>query len=88
MRPQIKTVLTGGVVQARSYELVGPSSDVVLEKITDIAFIAVNGIDPVMGATVHDERKASVNSHAWRGVPYVRPSSPARAKSGAGHSRT
>jgi DeoR family transcriptional regulator of aga operon len=34
MRPQIKTVLTGGVVQARSYELVGPYSDVVLEKIT------------------------------------------------------
>ena len=63
MRPQIKTVLTGGVVQARSYELVGPYSAVVLEKITmDIAFIGVNGIDPVMGATVHDEREASVNS--------------------------
>ena len=63
MRPQIKTVYAGGVVQARSYELVGPYSDVVLEKITmDIAFIGVNGIDPVMGATVHDEREASVNS--------------------------
>jgi DeoR family transcriptional regulator, aga operon transcriptional repressor len=63
MRPQIKTVVTGGVVQARSYELVGPYSDVVLEKITmDIAFIGVNGIDPVVGATVHDEREASVNS--------------------------
>jgi len=34
MRPQIKTVVTGGVVHARSYELVGPYSDVVLEKIT------------------------------------------------------
>jgi DeoR family transcriptional regulator of aga operon len=56
-------VVTGGVVHARSYELVGPYSDVVLEKITmDIAFIGVNGIDPVVGATVHDEGEASVNS--------------------------
>ncbi|AAT89655.1 alkaline phosphatase [Leifsonia xyli subsp. xyli] len=63
MRPHIKTVVTGGVVHARSYELVGPYSDVVLEKITlDIAFIGVNGIDPVVGATVHDEGEASVNS--------------------------
>lgn len=63
VRPQIKTVVTGGVVQARSYELVGPYTDVVLEKITiDIAFIGVNGIDPVGGATVHDEREATVNS--------------------------
>jgi DeoR family transcriptional regulator of aga operon len=63
MRPQIKTVMTGGVVHARSYELVGPYSDVVLEKVTlDIAFIGVNGIDPVVGATVHDEGEASVNS--------------------------
>ena len=38
-------------------------SDVVLEKITmDIAFIGVNGIDPIVGATVHDEGEASVNS--------------------------
>nr|WP_193570910.1 DeoR/GlpR family DNA-binding transcription regulator [Diaminobutyricibacter tongyongensis] len=63
MRPQIKTVVTGGVIHSRSYELVGPYSDVVLEKITmDIAFIGVNGIDPVVGPTVHDEGEASVNS--------------------------
>lgn len=63
MRPQIKTVVTGGVVHSRSYELVGPYSDIVLGKITmDVAFIGVNGIDPVIGATVHDEREAAVNS--------------------------
>ncbi|MCU1635323.1 MAG: DeoR family transcriptional regulator [Cryobacterium sp.] len=63
MRPQIKTVVTGGVVHSRSYELVGPYSDVVLRQITmDIAFIGVNGIDPVVGATVHDEREAAVNT--------------------------
>lgn len=63
MRPQVKTVVTGGVVHSRSYELVGPYSEVVLQQVTmDIAFIGVNGIDPVVGATVHDEREAAVNS--------------------------
>ena len=63
MRPQVKTVVTGGVVHARSYELVGPYSEVVLQQVTmDIAFVGVNGIDPVIGATVHDEREAAVNS--------------------------
>lgn len=63
MRPQIKVVITGGVVQARSYELVGPYTDAVLDRITlDVAFIGVNGVDPVFGATVHDEREAAVNA--------------------------
>lgn len=62
MRPQIRIVVTGGVVQSRSYELVGPYSDVVLEKITmDFAFVGVAGIDPVIGPTVRDEREAAVN---------------------------
>jgi DeoR family transcriptional regulator of aga operon len=63
VRPQIKIVLTGGVVKSRSYELVGPYSQAVLEKITlDVAFIGVNGIDPVVGASVSDEEEASINS--------------------------
>jgi len=63
MRPQIKTVVTGGVVHPRSYELVGPYSDIVLGQITlDIAFVGVNGIDPQFGATVHDEREAAINT--------------------------
>ena len=63
LRPQIKTVVTGGVVHPRSYELAGPFSDIVLAKVTlDIAFIGVNGIDPVIGASVHDEGEASINA--------------------------
>ncbi|WP_460520772.1 DeoR/GlpR family DNA-binding transcription regulator [Humibacter antri] len=63
MRPRIRTVVTGGVVQPRSYELVGPYSDEVLAQIAmDFAFIGVNGIDPVFGATVHDEREAAINA--------------------------
>ncbi|MGN6199587.1 DeoR/GlpR family DNA-binding transcription regulator [Humibacter sp.] len=63
MRPQIKVVMTGGVVQARSYELVGPYTDSVLGQIAlDFAFIGVNGVDPVLGPTVHDEHEAAVNA--------------------------
>ncbi|WP_243062553.1 DeoR/GlpR family DNA-binding transcription regulator [Humibacter sp. RRB41] len=63
MRPQIKIVMTGGVVQARSYELVGPYTNAVLDQITmDFAFIGVNGVDPAFGATVHDEHEATVNA--------------------------
>lgn len=63
MRPQIKVVVTGGVVQARSYELVGPYSDLVLRGLTvDFAFVGVDGIEPGIGATVHNEDEAAVNA--------------------------
>jgi DeoR family transcriptional regulator of aga operon len=63
MRPQIKTVVTGGVLLPRSYELVGPYGTDALEQITlDIAFIGANGIDPLDGATIYDEREAAFNS--------------------------
>lgn len=63
MRPQIKTVVTGGVVHARSYELVGAYAESVLTQVRlDLAFIGVNGIDAAVGATVNDEREAAVNS--------------------------
>ncbi|MFE6688497.1 DeoR/GlpR family DNA-binding transcription regulator [Streptomyces sp. NPDC057743] len=62
VRPQIKIVLTGGVAHSRSYELVGPFSELVLQQISiDIAFIGANGVDPAMGATVHDEAEARIN---------------------------
>lgn len=62
VRPMVKLVLTGGVAHSRTFELVGPYSDVVLGQIAvDIAFIGVNGVDPLVGATVHDEAEAHVN---------------------------
>jgi len=62
MRPQIKTVVTGGVLHSRSYELVGNYTEAVLGSVTlDLAFIGVNGIDPVLGPTTRDEREATVN---------------------------
>jgi DeoR family transcriptional regulator of aga operon len=63
MRPQLKTVVTGGVVHARSYELTGPYGDLVLQRLTlDIAFVGINGIDPEIGPTVHHEGEAAVNA--------------------------
>ena len=67
MRPQIKTVLTGGVLNPRSYELVGPFTETTLQDLTiDIAFIGANGVDPEVGPTVHDELEAKVNSFMAR----------------------
>jgi len=63
VRPQIKTVVIGGVVHARSYELVGSFASEVLGNITlDTAFIGVNGVDAVVGPTSHDEREAAINA--------------------------
>lgn len=65
MRPQIKVVVTGGVLHTRSYELVGPFADAngILEQVTmDIAFIGASGIDPVIGPMAQNEGEAAVNS--------------------------
>ncbi|MFI8853083.1 DeoR/GlpR family DNA-binding transcription regulator [Streptomyces sp. NPDC053499] len=62
VRPQVKTVLTGGVAHSRTFELTGPYSELVLGEITvDIAFIGANGMDPEEGATVHDESEGRIN---------------------------
>ncbi|WP_144875750.1 DeoR/GlpR family DNA-binding transcription regulator [Microbacterium sp. 1.5R] len=61
-RPEIKVVVTGGVIHARSYELVGPFVEQLLRGVRlDMAFIGVNGVDAEAGATTQDEREAAVN---------------------------
>ncbi|MEV4776722.1 DeoR/GlpR family DNA-binding transcription regulator [Microbacterium sp. LTA6] len=61
-RPDIKVVVTGGVIHSRSYELVGPFVEQLLRGVRlDIAFIGVNGLDAEGGATTQDEREAAVN---------------------------
>lgn len=62
IRPYLRVVITGGVVQPRSYELVGPYSDLMLAQVNlDLAFIGINGLDPALGAMVHDDAEAQVN---------------------------
>ena len=61
-RPDIKVVVTGGVIHSRSYELVGPFVEQLLSGIRlDIAFIGVNALSAEDGASTHDEREAAVN---------------------------
>ena len=60
--PNIKVVVTGGVIHSRSYELVGPFVEQLLRGVRlDIAFIGVNGMDAENGASTQDEREAAVN---------------------------
>ncbi len=62
IRPNLRVVITGGVIQPRSYELVGPYSDLMLERVNlDLAFIGINGLHPTRGAMVHDDAEAQVN---------------------------
>ncbi|MFE3516351.1 DeoR/GlpR family DNA-binding transcription regulator [Streptomyces sp. NPDC059166] len=62
IRPQIKTVVTGGVARPQSYELTGPLASGVLGEITlDVAVLGVNAIDTERGAHVHHEGEASIN---------------------------
>ena len=63
VRPNIKIMVTGGILNPRSYELVGPYTDIVMQKVAlDFAFIGVNGIDAEVGPTITDEGEASVNT--------------------------
>ena len=63
VRPNFKIMVTGGIVNPRSYELVGPYTDIILQRVAlDFAFIGINGIDPGFGPTINDEGEAMVNS--------------------------
>lgn len=67
IRPNFKIMVTGGIVNPRSYELVGPYADSILQRVAlDFAFIGVNGIEPGVGPTINDEGEASVNSKMSR----------------------
>ena len=81
MRPQIKTVVTGGVVHARSYELVGSYVDTVLGSITlDLAFIGVNGVDR-WWARRRTMSGRPPSTPSWRRARRIRCSSPTRRRS-------
>ncbi|WP_214414864.1 DeoR/GlpR family DNA-binding transcription regulator [Sphaerisporangium fuscum] len=67
VRQNVKLVVTGGVARPQSYELIGPLSSGVLEQVTlDIAFLGVDAIDAVAGASAHHEGEASVNNQLIR----------------------
>lgn len=62
VRPQVKLVLTGGVVRSQSYELVGPLAMPTLERLhLDIAFLGVDGVSALSGACTNNEGEAAIN---------------------------
>lgn len=62
IRPQVRVVLSGGVVHARSYELVGPLATLILPHISvDKLFLGVTGIDLHSGVFTDNENEAAVN---------------------------
>ncbi|GAB3538481.1 DeoR/GlpR family DNA-binding transcription regulator [Arthrobacter tecti] len=67
VRPNIKIMVTGGIINSRSSELVGPYTDAILKHVAlDFAFVGVNGLDPEFGPTVTDEGEAAVNAMVAR----------------------
>lgn len=62
VRTHVKVMVTGGVLNPRSYELVGPFAEQSLEKVTlDVAFVGINGLEAHIGPTVSDELEAAIN---------------------------
>lgn len=62
VRQHIKIVVTGGVARPQSYELTGPFAEEVLKEVNiDTAFLGVEAIDEVTGASARHEDEARVN---------------------------
>jgi DeoR family transcriptional regulator of aga operon len=62
VRPRVKLVVTGGVARPQSYQLIGPLAARIADELSlDIAFIGVDGFDPVLGATARHEGEAELN---------------------------
>lgn len=62
VRSQIKIVVTGGVARPNSYELIGPYAEEVLQEVNlDLAFLGVEAIDSIIGASARHEDEARVN---------------------------
>jgi DeoR family transcriptional regulator of aga operon len=62
VRPQVKLVVTGGVARPQSYALIGPLAErIVGDLALDIAFLGVDGLDAVAGASARHEGEADVD---------------------------
>jgi DeoR family transcriptional regulator of aga operon len=63
VRTHVKVMVTGGMLNPRSYELVGPFAEQTLEKVTlDVAFVGINGLEASVGPTVSDDMEAAINN--------------------------
>ncbi|MDO5721864.1 MAG: DeoR/GlpR family DNA-binding transcription regulator [Actinomycetaceae bacterium] len=72
VRPRVRVVVTGGVVRSRSYELIGPLSDLILPSISiDTLFLGVNGVEADKGIFANHEGEAAVNAALVRAAQKV-----------------
>lgn len=63
LRPNIRLVMTGGIARSASFELSGPAAERAIQDYNiDIAFIGVDGVDPVAGCTAHNDSEAMTNA--------------------------
>lgn len=61
LRPNFKTVVTGGVARQQSFDLAGAWASRLLEDISlDLLLLGVDAVDPKLGAYAHHEGDASV----------------------------
>lgn len=62
LRSSIRLVVVGGSARHASYELVGPSAEMMLSRYhVDIAFIGIDGLTLDGGCTTHDEMEAQTD---------------------------
>ncbi len=63
LRPNIRLVVTGGIARTASFELSGPAAERAIQDYNiDVAFIGVDGVDPVSGCTAHNDSEALSNA--------------------------
>lgn len=71
VRQRVRVVVTGGVARARSYELTGPLSELILPSISvDTLFLGVDALDE-RGAYADHEGEAAVNAALVRAARTV-----------------
>jgi len=62
LRSSVRLVVIGGSARPASYELVGPSAELMLSRYhLDIAFIGTDGVTLESGCTTHDEMEAQTD---------------------------
>jgi DeoR family transcriptional regulator of aga operon len=63
IRPQVKIVVIGGVARPRSYELIGPLANRMLEDLTiDVMFLGLDALSVEEGAAAEHEGEAQINA--------------------------
>lgn len=63
IRPNMRVVITGGIVRARSYELSGPLANLILPHLSiDTLFLGINALDPEFGIYADHEGEAFINA--------------------------